>query len=97
MYGFLIPVHALILSWLSLYFDVLVMNKTIKSTFKTFEVKDGKSTLFDETGKPIAKFDGKLQEVCNFLFLIKGGILYDIVETEDKSFVIKPYQGYSLI
>ena len=73
------------------------MIKTVKSISKKFEVKDGKSYLYDEKGKLLAEFEGELQEVCHFLFLVKDGTLYDVIKNEDNGFTIRPYQGYSLI
>lgn len=73
------------------------MGKTITSTGKPFENKNGEAFIYDAEGKTIGLFSGKIQEVCGFLFLISEGKLYDIVENEDGSLSSKPYQGYSLI
>ena len=73
------------------------MEKTIKAIGKSFENKDGKAVIYDSDGRIIAEFRGEIQEECHYLFLIRDGRLYDIVEDENGTLSERPYRGYSLV
>lgn len=61
------------------------MSSSIKAFQKQImNLDDNRCQLLDENGKILAEFNGRLQELCGQIFVIKDNKIYDIVINNGK-------------
>ena len=67
------------------------MYNTISNACKSFENKDGKGYLFNETGMLLAVFDGEINRAGGLLYVVQNEKMYNIIHDDNGEYHLEKY------